>query len=67
MPEPEPVDGGEQRLVERLQHRDQAPVAVQLVVAVVGRRHHLAEVLAGGERPPGAGEHHAAQLRIGLG
>ena len=64
--EPEPVHGREQRLVERLEHRDEAAVAVELVVVVVGRRHHLAEVLAGGEGPAGAREHDAPQLRIGL-
>ena len=49
MPDAEPVDGGQQRLVERLEHGDEAAVAVELVVVVVGRRHHLAEVLPGGE------------------
>jgi hypothetical protein len=34
---------------------------------VVGRGQHLAEVLAGGERRPGAGDDDAAELGVGLG
>ncbi len=61
------VDRGEERLVELLEHADEPAVSVQLVVAVVRRLQHLAEILPGGEGSSGPRHHDASELGVSLG
>ncbi|MGC4050615.1 MAG: hypothetical protein QM757_14660 [Paludibaculum sp.] len=59
----EAVDGGDERLGERLEHGHEGPVA-GLLAGEDRRVGHLLQVLAGGERAALAGEHDAPDRRV---